>query len=112
MPTFCRKPEVASFFSYLIQPYTKLCHRQNSDKHTDEIIHPIHLRLASLYFLASHENMRGASRLRIAQLNNYTIMYVLKHGVVHVLNPWVFDLKGASRYMCIVQVHVCVLLPR
>ena len=52
MPIFCCKPQVASFYSSLIQPYTKLCHRQNSDKHTDEIIHPVHFKLASLYFLA------------------------------------------------------------
>ena len=66
MPTFCCKPHVASFYSSLIQPYTKLCHRQNSDrqtdKHTDEIIYPVHLRLASLYFLALLKN--------IAQLKN------------------------------------------
>ena len=52
MPTFCRKPEVASFYSSVIQPYTKLCHRQTefgqTDKHTDEIIYPVHLRLALL----------------------------------------------------------------
>ena len=36
MPTFCRKPHVASFYSSLIQPYTKLCHRQK-DRHTYEI---------------------------------------------------------------------------
>ena len=28
MPTFCRKPHVASFYNSLIQPHTKLCHRQ------------------------------------------------------------------------------------
>ena len=28
MPTFCRKPHVASFYSSLTVPYTKLCHRQ------------------------------------------------------------------------------------
>ena len=39
MPTFCRRPHVASFHSSLMQPYTKLCHRQNSDRHTDEIIY-------------------------------------------------------------------------
>ena len=38
MPTFCRKPEVASFYSSLKQPYTKMCHR-TTDKHTDEIIY-------------------------------------------------------------------------
>ena len=43
MPTFCRKPEVASFHTSLIQPYTKLCHRQTDrqnefgDRHIDEI---------------------------------------------------------------------------
>ena len=35
MPTFCRKLQVASFYSSLIQPYTKLCHRQNSDRQTN-----------------------------------------------------------------------------
>ena len=69
MPTFCRKAEVASFYSSLIQPFIKLCHRQNSDKHTDEIIHPVNLRLASLYFLAWQENMRGALRLALLSLN-------------------------------------------
>ena len=28
MPTFCRKLQVASFYSSLKQPHTKLCHRQ------------------------------------------------------------------------------------
>ena len=28
MPTFCCKPQVASFYSSLKQPYRKLCHRQ------------------------------------------------------------------------------------
>ena len=40
MPTFCRKPEVASSYSSLKQPYTKMCHRQTNkqiDRHTDEI---------------------------------------------------------------------------
>ena len=27
MPTFCRKPQMASFYSSLTLPYTKLCHR-------------------------------------------------------------------------------------
>ena len=38
MPTFCRKPHVASFYTSLTLPYTKLGHRQNSEfGHTDEI---------------------------------------------------------------------------
>ena len=43
MPTFCRKPHVASFYSSLIQPNTKLCHRKKdrirTKGHTDEIIY-------------------------------------------------------------------------
>ena len=43
MPMFCRKPQVVSFYSSLMQPYTKLCHRQTeriwTDRHTDEIIY-------------------------------------------------------------------------
>ena len=39
MPTFCRKPHVASFYSSLIQPYIKLYHRQTEFGHTDEIIY-------------------------------------------------------------------------
>ena len=31
MPTFCRKPQVASFYSSLKQPYTILCHRQTME---------------------------------------------------------------------------------
>ena len=31
----CRKLQVASFYSSLMQPYTKLCHRQNEFGHTD-----------------------------------------------------------------------------
>ena len=38
MPIFCRKPDVASFYSYLIQPCTKMCHR-TTDRHTDEVIY-------------------------------------------------------------------------
>ena len=40
MPTFCRKPEVASFYSSLKQLYTKMCHRttnRQTNRHTDEI---------------------------------------------------------------------------
>ena len=36
MPTFCRKPELTSFYSSLTLPYTKLCHRQ-TDRYTNEI---------------------------------------------------------------------------
>ena len=32
MLTFFCKPQVASFYSSLKQPYTKLCHRQNLDR--------------------------------------------------------------------------------
>ena len=43
MPTFCCRPQVASFYSSLIQPYTKLCHRHtefgHTEGHTDEIIY-------------------------------------------------------------------------
>ena len=39
MSTFCRKPEVASVHSSLIQPYTKLCNRQTEFRHTDEKIY-------------------------------------------------------------------------
>ena len=34
MLTFFCKPQVASFYSSLKQPYTKLCHRQNLDRQT------------------------------------------------------------------------------
>ena len=41
MPTFCRKPKVASFYSSVKQPYTKMCHRttdRQTDKQTDTLM--------------------------------------------------------------------------
>ena len=51
MPTFCRKLQIASFYSYLKQPYIKLCHRQNSDKHTYEIIYVRFRRYVCISFV-------------------------------------------------------------
>ena len=54
MPTFCRKPHVASFYSSLTLPYTKLCHRQNefgqTDRHTYEIKYVRFRRYACISF--------------------------------------------------------------
>ena len=67
MPTFCRKPEVASFYSSLIQPYTKLCHRQTEFGDTDEIIYVRFHR----YVCISFANFLLCKKY-IAQLNNGT----------------------------------------
>ena len=78
MPTFCRKPEVASFNSSLTLPYTKLCHRQNSDRqnsdrHTDKIIYVRFRR----YVCISFANFLLCKKY-IAQLNNAILSYTMK----------------------------------
>ena len=49
MLTFCRKPHVASFYSSLTLPYTKLCHRQ-TDRYTYEIKYVRFRRYACISF--------------------------------------------------------------
>ena len=80
MPTFFRKPHVASFYSSLIEPYKKLCHRQTefgqTEGHTDEIICVHFLR----YVCISFANFLLCKKY-IAQLN-----YTNKHFVRE--NTW------------------------
>ena len=33
MPTFCRKPQLTGFYSYLKQPYKKLCHSETNKQY-------------------------------------------------------------------------------
>ena len=72
MPTFYRKPDVASFYSSLMQPHTKLCHRQTEFGHTDEIIY-VRFRW---YVYISFANFLLRKKY-IAQLN-----YLSKHKVL------------------------------
>ena len=73
MPTFCRKPEVASFYSSLKQPYTKMCHR-TTNRHTDEIIYVRFRR----YVCISFANFLLCKKY-IAQLNKSPDNEFLKH---------------------------------
>ena len=58
MSTFFRKPEVASPYSSIIQPETKMCHRQKdrirtegqTEGHTDEIIYVRFFRYVCISF--------------------------------------------------------------
>ena len=82
MPTFCRKPQVASFYSSLIQPYTKMCHRttdRTTDRYTDEIIHVRFHRYVSISFTNFLLRKKYIAQLnKIVYIISRTFFYLFK----------------------------------
>ena len=82
MPTFFCKPQLASFYSSLIQPYTKLCHRQKD---------------FSILFNAIHdENCLGTFQcLWFASLSHFFIVIAVLPNKIFIcfLNSFFFTYK-------------------
>ena len=85
MPTFFRKPQVASFYSSLKQPYTKLCHRHKdrirtegqTEGHTNEIIYVRFRR----YVCISFDNFLLCKKY-IAELNHIIPIHLALTGIL------------------------------